>query len=176
MKIWLYHYQGGIKWSYSEKLLWALIPSSEKISFQIYPVIDSTGRIDVKNTLSFYFISSMKEKRGYSAAAHHEKKGFLITGGYRNGPMSSTEITKDGVTFEYFTPLPIGVINHCAVALNDEEDGDFFVGSGSIPGSPGIPSSYSKRAFIHKGGKWNEMTQMVHARSGKKPSLEMRMI
>ena len=118
----------------------------------------------------------MKEKRGYSAAAHHEKKGFLITGGYRNGPMSSTEITKDGVTFEYFTPLPIGVINHCAVALNDEEDGDFFVGSGSIPGSPGIPSSYSKRAFIHKGGKWNEMTQMVHARSGKKPSLEMRMI
>ena len=107
----------------------------------------------------------MKETRGYSAAAHHEKKGFLITGGHNRQHLSSCEITKDGVTFEDFTPLPIALHHHCAVALNyNDDDGDFFVAGG-------IPTS--NRAFIHKGGQWNEMTRMPTARYGKKPSLEM---
>ena len=109
----------------------------------------------------------MKEKRGYSAAAHHETKGFLITGGYGiGGRLSSTEITKDGVTFEDFTPLPIALERHCAVALNDEDEGDFFVAGG-------YPTS--KRAFIHKGNHWNETTEMPTARHSKKQSLEKRM-
>ena len=108
----------------------------------------------------------MKEERAYAAAAHHEDKGFIITGGVNgNGWLSSTEITKDGVTFELFTPLPIALFSHCIVALNDEEDGDFFVAGG-------FSSSYSKRSFIHKGNQWNEMTEMPTARAGKKPSLE----
>ena len=116
----------------------------------------------------------MKEKRGYSAAAHHEKKGFLITGGlwYQSKPytsryLSSCEITKDGLTFEDFTPLPIGLWHHCAVALNDDNDeGDFFVAGGDNRQKP-------KRTFIHKSNQWNEMTQMPTGRQGKKPSLEI---
>ena len=112
----------------------------------------------------------MKEKRGFSAAAHHEKKGFLITGGYNGRRLSSTEITKDGLTFEDFTPLPIALWKHCAVALNDEDAGDFFVAGGhSYSGG----YSVSKRAFIHKGDQWNEMAELSTARYCKKPSLEM---
>ena len=108
----------------------------------------------------------MKEARGYAAAAHHLDKGFIISAGYGNGYLSSTEITKDGVTFEDFTPLPIALYAHCAVALNDEEDGDFFVAGGWT-------GRYNKRAFIHKGNEWNEMTEMPTARSSKEPSLEI---
>ena len=112
----------------------------------------------------------MKEGRLYAAAAHHEDKGFLITGGI--GPyngysrLSSTEITKDGLTFEDFTQLPIGLYYHCMIAFNGGDDGDFFVAGGAS-------STYSKRVFIHKGNQWNEMTEMPTARSGKKPSLEI---
>ena len=112
----------------------------------------------------------MKEKRCYSAAAHHDVKGFLIMGGIVSGTRSSTEITKDGVTFEDFTPLPIALERHCAVALNDEDAGDFFVAGGhSYSGG----YSVSKRAFIHKGDQWNEMAELSFARYCKKPSLEM---
>ena len=106
----------------------------------------------------------MKEARGYAAAAHHLDKGFIITAGYGNGDLSSTEITKDGVTFEDFAPLPIALWQHCIVALNDPADGDFFVAGGRTS------SGFSKRAFIHKGNQWNEMSQMPTARSGKKPN------
>ena len=112
----------------------------------------------------------MKEARMYAAAAHHEDKGFLIPGGKGNGGrLSSTEITKDGVTFEDFTPLPIALWQHCMVALNDPDDGDFFVAGGQ----QGWISS--KRAFIHKGNQWNETTGMPTARHSKKQSLEKRM-
>merc|ERR1711879_93780 len=112
-------------------------------------------------------LSSMKKARSSAAAAHHEDKGFLITGGFGGSwpHHSSTEITRDGVTFEEFTPLPIALYEHCMIALNDDEDGDFFVAGG-------YSSTYSKRAFIHKGGQWDEMTEMPTARDGKKPSLE----
>ena len=113
----------------------------------------------------------MKEARGYAAAAHHRHKGFLITGGegdHEPPPHSSTEITQDGVIFVDFTPLPIALIWHCAVALNDENDGDFFVAGGL-----GDDHIASKRAFIHKGNQWNEMTEMPTAREGRKPSLEI---
>ena len=108
----------------------------------------------------------MKEARMYAAAAHHEDKGFLITGGQNgwNNRHSSTEITKDGVTFEDFTPLPRALSYHCMVALNDPADGDFFVAGG-------YPTS--KRAFIHKGNQWDEMAEMPTARYRKKPSLEI---
>ena len=106
----------------------------------------------------------------WAAAAHHEDKGFLITGGVGIGwnHLSSTEITKDGVTFEDFTPLPIALNEHCMVALNDEDAGDFFVASGAEP-----VAGTSKRAFIHKGNQRNEMTEMANDRIGKKPTLEI---
>ena len=69
---------------------------------------------------------SMNEARYLGAAAHHQDLGFLITGGKGK---STTEITKDGVTFEAFTPLPIVLHSHCVVSL-DGEDGDIFVGGG----------------------------------------------
>ena len=120
-----------------------------------------------KNPISntdYILLSSMKEARYNAAAAHHQKKGFLITGGYINGRLSSCEITQDGVTFEDITPLPIPLYLHCMVALNDVDDGDFFVAGGYYN---------SKRAFIHNGSHWNEMTEMPTGRHGKKPSLEM---
>ena len=104
----------------------------------------------------------------YAAAAHHMDKGFLITGGIGNGyrRLASSEITVDGVTFEDFTPLPThGLSHHCMVALNDEDDGDFFLAGGCC--------SNSKRVYIHKSGKWNDMARIPTARYGTKPSLEM---
>ena len=114
----------------------------------------------------------MKEKRRYSAAAHHEKKGFIITGGYDGSRrLASTEITKDGVTFEHFSPLPIALQGHCVVALNEDDDGDggdFFVAGGASN------SGNSKRAFIHKISHWwVDVAEMSLGRRGKKPSLEI---
>ena len=116
----------------------------------------------------------MNEKRGYSAAAHHEKKGFIITGGYDGSRrLASSEITKDGVSFEYFTPLPIALQGHCAVALNDDDDGDLFVTGGSTGGFF-TSISYNKRAFMHKMNHWwVEVAGMPTARESKKPSLEI---
>ena len=108
----------------------------------------------------------MNEARYYHRAAHHQELGFLITGGGWSGPKSTTEITKDGVTFEVFTPLPIGLTLHCLVAL-DGDDGDFFVGGGKS-----VSSNADKRAFIHRDNQWVEMMQMPTARHGKKPNLE----
>ena len=53
----------------------------------------------------------MNEKRSYGAAAYHPDVGFLITGGYYGGPydadsyVSSTEVTKDGQSFQVKTIL-----------------------------------------------------------------------
>ena len=46
----------------------------------------------------------MKEKRVYGAAAYHPDVGFLITGGYDgDNYLSSTEVTKDGQSFQVKT-------------------------------------------------------------------------
>ena len=49
----------------------------------------------------------MKEKRYNGAAAYHPDVGFLITGGYDgdNNYLSSTEVTKDGQSFQVKTNL-----------------------------------------------------------------------
>ena len=109
----------------------------------------------------------MNEARVYSRAAHHQELGFLITGGGWPEGISTTEITKDGATFEVFTPLPIGLAGHCVVAL-EGDDGDFFVGGGYDG------SNNNKRTFIHRGNQWVEMMQMPTARQCKKPNLEMQ--
>ena len=108
------------------------------------------------------FLSSMNEVRGYSKAAHHQELGFLVTGGSWPDGKSTTEVTKDGVTFEVFTPLPIALVLHCLVAL-DGDGGDFFVGGGYDG------SNNNKRAFIHSGNQWVEMREMPTARRCKKP-------
>ena len=112
----------------------------------------------------------MNEARTRSAAAHHKDLGFLVTGGVP-GPKSSTEISKDGITFEAFTPLPVGLAHHCAVAL-DGDNGDFFIAGGATSSG-----DLSKRAFIHRGNQWVEMKQMDLAHnSGKKPNLEKKIL
>ena len=103
----------------------------------------------------------MSAPRFKAGAAHHHVLGFLVSGG-APGLQRTTEVTKDGITFEAFTPLPIGVQAPCAVALGGD-DGDFFVGGG-YDGSP-----HSKRAFIHRGNQWVEMREMPTARRCKKP-------
>ena len=91
----------------------------------------------------------MNEARYYHAGAHHPDLGFLITGGLDSGYKSTTEISRDGITFEYYTPLPIGLFGHCMVAL-DNDDGEFFIGGG-------FSSGVSNKAFIHKGNQWVEV-------------------
>ena len=109
----------------------------------------------------------MNEARYKSAGAHHPDIGFVITGGEDRGFLSTTEISRDGITFESYTPLPIGLEGHCMVAL-EGNDGEFFIGGGYSS------SGYSNRAFIHKGNEWVEVEQMPTARTSKESNLEVQ--
>ena len=106
----------------------------------------------------------MKEARKFFAAAHHQVKGFLVSGSNDRTRLSSTEITVDGITFADFTPLPFALGDNCMVAL-DGDDGDFFLGGGDLP-----VSKHNKRAFIHRGNQWVEVREMPTARQGKMPN------
>merc|ERR1711879_325082 len=102
----------------------------------------------------------MGTSRELHAAAHHKDLGFLITGGkHPESYKTSTEITRDGVTFEAFTPLPIGLRSHCMVALDGDEEGDFFVGGGHSSGQ-----QYDKRAYIYKINQWVEVEELPTGR------------
>ena len=110
----------------------------------------------------------MKEARRFFAAAHHQVKGFLVSGSNDPDPrlrLSSTEITIDGITFSDFTPLPFALGDHCMVALNEDDDGEFFLGGGDVDNTP-----HNKRAFVHRGSRWVEVREMPTARQGKKPN------
>ena len=104
----------------------------------------------------------MKEARKFFAAAHHQVKGFLVSGSNDRTLLSSTEITVDGITFEDFTPLPFALGDSCMVALDEDNDGDFFLGGGDLPGA-----THNKKAFIHRSSQWVEVTEMPTARQGK---------
>ena len=52
----------------------------------------------------------MIEKRSYAAAAYHPNVGFLITGGYGGGRLSSTEVTEDGKSFQVGRERPRPVL------------------------------------------------------------------
>ena len=43
---------------------------------------------------------SMTEERQHAAATYHRDVGFLVTGGYGNGYLSSTEVSTDGTNFQ----------------------------------------------------------------------------
>ena len=106
----------------------------------------------------------MNEARAQGAAAHHKDLGFLVTGGKSNGDpfKTSTEITQDGVTFQPFTSLPIGVQSHCMVALDGDEEEDFFIGGGDTSAG-----KYSKKAFIHKNNQWMDVNELPTGSRGK---------
>ena len=113
----------------------------------------------------------MKDARKFFAAAHHEVKGFLVTGSNGNGKnsdprLSSTEITIDGITFVDFTPLPFALGDHCMVALDGDNDGDFFLVGGDQ--DDGLAAQHNKKAFVHRGSQWGEVREMPTARQGKK--------
>ena len=118
------------------------------------------------------FLLRMKEPYPYNTGAHHDELGFLVSA---RGSTGTTEITTDGVTFNAFTPLPIGLSNYCMVAL-DGDDGEFFVGGGSYSSCSTTSCRNdvkSRRAFIYKDNQWDEVAQMPTARSCKKAYLEM---
>ena len=104
----------------------------------------------------------MKETRRFFAAAHHKVKGFLVTGGHSNARLLSTEITVDGITFADFTPLPFALHDHCLVALDGYDDGDFFLTGGDTSSTP-----HNKKAFVYRGSQWVEVTQMPTSRQGE---------
>ena len=108
----------------------------------------------------------MKEARRFFAAAHHQVKGFLVSGSNdENLRLSSTEITIDGITFVDFTPLPFALGDHCMVALDGDNDGDFFL----VGGDTDDDTQHNKKAFVHRGSQWVEVREMPTARQGKKP-------
>ena len=118
------------------------------------------------------FLLRMKEPYPYNTGAHHDELGFLVSA---RGSTGTTEITTDGVTFNAFTPLPIGLSNYCMVAL-DGDDGEFFVGGGDywkLDGNNGR-SLKSRRAFIYRDNQWVEVAQMPTARNCKRAYLEMQ--
>ena len=111
----------------------------------------------------------MTESREKHAAAHHKNLGFLITGGKSTDEFkSSTEITQDGVTFQPFTSLPIGVQSHCMVALDGDEEEDFFIGGGDTSAG-----KYSKKAFIYKNNQWINVTELPTGSRGKYPNVDL---
>ena len=69
-------------------------------------------------------------------------------------------VPKDGATFEAFEPLPISLIDPCAMALAND-DKSFFVAGG-------LASGPSKRVFIYEGNRWVEMKSMPIGRVGMK--------
>ena len=114
------------------------------------------------------FLSRMNETRYMAAGAHHPQRGFLVSGGLSrwdtSGILSSSELSTDGTTFRAYTPLPIGLVQSCMVAL-EGGDGEFFLAGGSdaIGGSNKLD-----RAFIHRSNNWVEVTPMPTARFCKK--------
>ena len=114
------------------------------------------------------FLPRMNEARSSAAGAHHPQLGFLVSGGYNDGSSkSTTEISSDGRTFSAYTPLPIELWGHCMVAL-DRDDGEFFLAGGW----DGYYSS--NRAFIHRGGQWDQVKWMWASRYRKKSNSLMQ--
>ena len=54
------------------------------------------------------------------------------------------------------------------VALDGDEEGDFFVGGGDSSGQ-----QYGKRAYIYKINQWVEVEELPTGRVGKKPSFDL---
>ena len=48
------------------------------------------------------------------------------------------------------------------VALDEDNDGDFFLGGGDLP-----DVNHNKKVFIHRSSEWVEMAEMPTARQGK---------
>ena len=99
------------------------------------------------------------EARSFSAAATHPKYGWVVTGGYGGG--SSAEVTRDGKTFQSFTPLPLPLHSHGLVSLGEGGSGDFFL-TGGWDGSDD-----NNKSFIHSAGSWRQVADMPTARGGK---------
>ena len=118
----------------------------------------------LSRTALFY---SMREKRRFSAGAFHPEHGWMISGGLGDGErlLPSSEVTRDGISFEEFPALPIALYTHSIVAL-DGDYGDFLV-TGGHPGG----TRYNARTFIFK-NEWTEVKRMPTARDGKKPNLQ----
>ena len=108
----------------------------------------------------------MSKARSSSAAASHPSHGWVITGGNDRDDerLSSAESTRDGRTFRPFTPLPLGLVEHCLVSLEGTDRGDFLLTGGDVIGR----GDYNKQTFLYKGGEWREVEDMPTARRGKK--------
>ena len=105
----------------------------------------------------------MREARSDSAAASHPSHGWVITGGWNGDErLSSAESTRDGRTFRPFTPLPLGLYNHCLVSLEGSDRGDFLL----TGGDKGV-NDYNKKTFLYKEGEWREVEDMPVARTSK---------
>ena len=74
--------------------------------------------------------------------------------------------TKDGVTFEPFTPLPIPLNGHCMVKF---DNGQFFIAGGYDHDNSDGSGGYSDRVFIYyMSGQWSEKSNMPTARECKR--------
>ena len=76
--------------------------------------------------------------------------------------MSNT--TKDGVTFEPFTPLPVPLHAHCMVKF---DNGQFFIAGGYDNDFSDGSAGYSDTVFIYKESQWVEKSNMPTARECK---------
>ena len=103
----------------------------------------------------------MRQERIEAAGAHDSRHGLVITGG-RNStnlvPISSAEKTTDGENFHGFPSLPIPLIGHCLVSL--QNNGGLF-STGGIAKDEVRSGTYlgSGRSFIYdvSSNTWDEV-------------------
>ena len=100
--------------------------------------------------------------RSYSGYAWDHIHGFIMSGGQGmdddDKPLAHVETTSDGVTFNHFASLPVGLSHHCLVSLNNA--GDLFL-SGGHDGEDHLGNTYM---FLNNKGSWDPVEAMPTAR------------
>ena len=96
-----------------------------------------------------------------SGATYDTVHGLVLTGGNDgNALLDTAEHTFDGVTFDSFAAIPIGVQNHCLVTLDN--GGDLFQTGGMV-------ASRTSKTFVYRkdSGRWEAVEEMPTARWGE---------
>ena len=99
----------------------------------------------------------------YSASSFTPRHKVVISGGqakpHQAEPLSSVVHTVDGQTFKQLSPLPVPLISHCMVALDDSF---LFVTGGITNGH------VSEKTFIYDADSklWQPKTELPTCRYG----------
>ena len=119
-----------------------------------------------------HYFYRMNEIRGPVAGTHDLTHGMVMSGGGNETAyhlnetwlVSNVETTLDGASFSTLTPMPLKIVGHCLVALDN--GGEIFMAGGLSFKTDGP----SKRTYIYRGragGRWRRQPNMPTARQSK---------